>query len=66
MLINSEAIILNHTRFSERDLIVKVLTKKRGLISFLVKGGQKKKKNYLQQLMIVNISFNFKLNKNLH
>jgi len=66
MLINSEAIILNHIRFSERDLIVKVLTKKRGLISFLVKGGQKKKKNYLQQLMIVNISFNFKLNKNLH
>ena len=44
MLINSEAIILNHIRFSERDLIVKVLTKKRGLISFLVKGGQKKRK----------------------
>ena len=66
MLTNSQAIILNHIRFAENDLIVKVLSKKKGLLSFLIKNGQKNKKQYLQPLMIVNIVFNYKANKNFH
>ncbi len=66
MLINSEGIVLNHTRFSENDLIVRILTKKKGLVSFLIKGGQKnKKKKYLQPLMVINMSFNYSVNKNI-
>ena len=65
MLINSGGIVLNHIRFSENDLIVQILTQKKGLVSFLIKGGQKNKK-YLQPLMLINISFNYKANKNLH
>ena len=66
MLINSEGVVLNHIRFSENDLIVRILTKKKGLICFLIKSGQKTKKKYLQPLMIINISFHYKDNKNLH
>ncbi len=65
MLINSEGIVLNHVRFLENDLIVRILTKQKGLVSFLIKHGQKKKKKYLQQLMVINISFHYKTNKNL-
>ncbi len=67
MLINSEGIVLNHIRFLENDLIVRVLTKKHGLVSFLIKRGQaNKKKKYLQPLMVINISFNYKRNKGIH
>ncbi len=66
MLINSEGIVLNHIHFSENDLIVRILTKQKGLISFLIKNGLKKKKKYLQQLMVINLSFHHKTNKNLH
>ena len=60
MIINSSCIILNNISYGESDLIVKILTQKKGLLSFLIKGGQKKKKKYLQPLMNVNISFNYK------
>ena len=66
MLTETQGIVLNHVRFSENDLIVKILTEKKGLLSFLIKSGQKNKKKYLQQLMVVNISFNYKSNKNLN
>ena len=66
MLTTSQAIVLNHVRFADNDLIVKVLTKKKGLFSFLIKNGQKSKKKYLQPLMVVDIVFNYKANKNLH
>ena len=66
MLIHSEGIVLNHIRFAENDLIVRILTKQKGLISFLIKNGLKKKKKYLQQLMVINLSFHHKTNKNLH
>jgi len=66
MLTETQGIVLNHVRFSENDLIVKILTEKKGLLSFLIKGGQKNKRKYLQQLMVVNISFNYKSNKNLN
>lgn len=66
MLISSGGIVLNHVRFSENDLIVRVLTEKMGTVSFLVKSGQKnKKKKYLQPLMLINISFYYKPRKNL-
>ena len=66
MLTETQGIVLNHVRFSENDLIVRILTEKKGLLSFLIKSGQKNKKKYLQQLMVVNISFNYKSNKNLN
>ena len=66
MLTTSQGIVLNHVRFAENDLIVRVLTKKKGLLSFIIKHGQKNKKKYLQQLMNINISFDYKPNKNLH
>lgn len=66
MLTASQGIVLNHIRFSENDLIVKILTKKKGLLSFMVKGGQKKKKKYLQQLMVINITFNYRPNKSIN
>ena len=44
MLVKSEGIVLNCILFSEKDLIVKILTKDIGLVSFLVKKRTKKKK----------------------
>ena len=65
MLIKSEGIVLNCMLFSEKDLIVKILIKDIGLVSFLVKRGLKNKKKYFQQLTINYISFVYKGNKNL-
>ena len=44
MLVKSEGIVLNCILFSEKDLIVKILIKDIGLVSFLVKKGLKNKK----------------------
>ena len=52
MLVKSEGIVLNCILFAENDLIVKVLIKDIGLVSFLVKRGLKTKK-YFQQLTII-------------
>ena len=66
MVIDTEGIVLKHTLFGDNDIIVKILTKKLGLVSFIVKGGKKgNKKKYLQPLMLVSISFKNK-NKSLH
>ena len=43
MLISTEGLILNHTRLGEDDLIVKILTKELGLVSFFVKRAKKVK-----------------------
>ena len=65
MLVNTQGIVLNHILFGDNDLIVKVLTKEVGLMSFLVKRGRKNKiKKFLQPLMIVSMSFNYRKNKN--
>ena len=45
MLVKSEGIVLNCILFAENDLIVKVLIKDIGLVSFLVKRGLKNKRN---------------------
>jgi len=65
MLIDTDGIVLKHTLFGDNDIIVQILTKKLGLVSFIVKGGKKSnKKKYLQPLMLISISFKNK-NKNL-
>ena len=65
MLVKSEGIVLNCILFAENDLIVRILIKDIGLVSFLVKRGLKNKKKYFQQLTIINVSFVYKGNKNL-
>ena len=66
MVTDTEGIVLKHTLFGDNDIIVKILTEKLGLVSFIVKGGKKSnKKKYLQPLMLVSISFKNK-NKGLH
>lgn len=65
MIVKSEGIVLNCILFAENDLIVKVLIKDIGLVSFLVKRGLKNKKKYFQQLTIIYVSFVYKENKNL-
>ena len=65
MLVKSEGIVLNCILFAENDLIVKVLIKDIGLVSFLVKRGLKNKKKYFQQLTIIYVSFLYKENNNL-
>ena len=58
MFIDTNGIALKQTLFGDNDIIVKVLTEKLGVISFMVKGGRKgNKKKYLQPLMLVSISF---------
>ena len=66
MIIDTVGIALKHTLFNDDDIIVRVLTKKMGVVSFFVRGGRKKnKKKYLQPLMLISISFKHKKNKDL-
>ena len=44
MLIDTDGIALKQTLFGDNDIIVKILTQKLGLISFMVKGGGKSNK----------------------
>jgi len=66
MITDTDGIILKQTLFGDNDIIVKILTKKLGVISFMVKGGRKSnKKKYLQPLMLVSISFKNNKKKSL-
>ena len=66
MITDTDGIVLRQTLFGDNDIIVKILTKKLGVISFMVKSGRKsKKKKYLQPLMLVSISFKHNKNKSI-
>ena len=66
MFVDTDGIALKQTLFGDNDIIVKVLTEKMGIVSFMVKGGRKgNKKKYLQPLMLVSISFKNNKKKSL-
>ena len=44
MITDTDGIVLRQTLFGDNDIIVKILTKKLGVISFMVKSGRKSKK----------------------
>ncbi len=48
MLIKSKAIVLKTIRYSESDLIVKLYTQDRGILSFILKGVLKSKKGKIR------------------
>jgi len=70
MVTSTSAIVLSKIRYKDNDIIVKLFTKEYGAISFIVKGGQKSKKNkikyvYFQELTILEIQFNYNLKRDL-
>ncbi len=66
MIVDTDGIVLKHTLFGDNDIIVKILTEKLGLVSFMVKSGKKSsKKKYLQPLMVISISFKYNSKKNI-
>ena len=70
MVTSTSAIVLSKIRYKDNDIIVKLFTKEYGAISFIVKGGQKSKKNkikyvYFQELTILEIQFNYNSKRDL-
>ncbi|MCB0507220.1 MAG: DNA repair protein RecO [Chitinophagales bacterium] len=70
MLDKTEGIVLKTTKFSESSLIVKIFTKKYGLLSFLVQGVRssknKQKGNILQTFNCLNLEIYLKEQRNLN
>lgn len=70
MLDKTEGIILKTTKYSESSIIVKVFTKKYGLLGFIVQGVRssrnKQKGNLLQILNILNLEIYLKENRQLN
>jgi DNA repair protein RecO (recombination protein O) len=66
MFIDTVGIALKQTLFGDNDIIIKILTRKLGVVSFMVKGGRKSnKKKYLQPLMVIQVSFKYNKKKSL-
>tara|TARA_R110002012_G_scaffold67498_6_gene175883 strand:- start:463 stop:1179 length:717 start_codon:yes stop_codon:yes gene_type:complete len=70
MIISLKAIVLSKLKFNDNDLIVKCFSKQKGVISFILKGVLKSKKNkrvaYFQLLTQLDIETDYKENRNLH
>jgi DNA repair protein RecO (recombination protein O) len=70
MLDKTEGIVLKTTKYSESSLIVKIFTKKHGLLSFMVQGVRssknKQKGNILQPLNCLNLEIYLKEQRNLN
>lgn len=70
MLYKTRAIVLNHIKYGDSSLIVRVLTEKLGRQSFLVHGVRKKKNKinpYLfEPLSILKVDLYYKQNRDLH
>ena len=70
MLDKTEGIILKTTRFSETSIIIKIFTKKFGLLSFITPGVRsarnKVKGNILQPLNILDLEIYLKEQRNLN
>ncbi|WP_010177215.1 DNA repair protein RecO [Aquimarina agarilytica] len=70
MLIKTEAIVVHSIRYGEADLIVKLYTKQKGVVSYLVRGVLKSRKGKLKPSLflpfsILNIDANYKSNNSL-
>ncbi len=70
MLDKTEGIVLKTTRYSESSVIVKIFTKKYGILSFMVQGirssKNKQKGNILQPLNILNLEIYLKEQRSLN
>lgn len=70
MLHNTRGIIFQQIKYSDSSLIVKILTKDLGMLSFIVKGihgkRSKSKPALFQPLNLVNLVLDFKEGKSLH
>ncbi len=70
MLLTTNAIVLSKLKYKDNDLIVKCYTEELGIVSFLLRGVLKRKKNntkaaYFQLLSQLQIIFPYKQNKSL-
>ena len=69
MLIKTRGIVLQHFKYSETSLIVKIYTEELGLQSYMVKGSRSKKSTqkpaYFQPLSLVEMVVYYKENKQL-
>lgn len=68
MLEKTEGIVLSSLRYGDSSLITKILTKKHGLLSFMIKGARSSKSgkgNLLQPLTILDLDIYFREQKNL-
>ncbi len=70
MLDKTEGIVLKTTKYAESSLIVKIFTKKHGILSFMVQGVRssknKQKGNILQPLNCLNLEIYLKEQRNLN
>ena len=61
MIINTSAVVLKTFSYGETSLISRCFTKKRGKISFIIKGAKSKKNltaPYFQPLSHINVIYN--------
>ena len=70
MLDKTEGIVLKTTKYSESSIIAKILTKKHGVLSFMIQGirtsKNKQKGNLIQNLNILNMEVYLKEQRNLN
>ncbi len=70
MLVKTKGVVLQHVKYSESSLVVKIFTEELGLQSYMVKGGRSKKSSqkpaYFQPLSLVDMVVYHKENKQLH
>lgn len=68
MLISTQAIVINYTRYSDSSIIAHLFTSKLGRISVMVYGIKGKKKNKIaafQPLYLLDIELDYKPNRNI-
>ena len=70
MVTSASAIVLSKIRYKDNDIIVKLLTKEYGVVSFIVKTGSNLNKNkaklvYFQELTILEVQFNYNNRRDL-
>lgn len=71
MLAKTDAIVLSKIRYGDNDVIVKCYTRDRGIVSYLLRGVLKSKRNnskiaYYQPLSQLEIDENYRANQTLH
>jgi DNA repair protein RecO (recombination protein O) len=70
MIVSLNAIVLSKLKYNDNDLIVKCFTLQKGIVSYILKGVLKSKKNkriaFFQLLTQLEIETDFKPNRSLH
>ena len=70
MIVSTKGIVLNKFSYKESSLIVRIITRKAGICSFIVRVGKGKKKknifNYFHPLSILEIDFVLNNKRDLH